>query len=194
MLFEPNVIYHIYNQGNNKELIFYKEENYLFFLKKTRLLISPYAEFLAYCLMPNHFHWLIIAKPDGCEWASHLKFPIPRQVLNHQINILLRSYGRAINNQEGRTGSLFRQHTKGKTGWEDPFVEASRRKSSTQGFVFGLDNQYAYNCFNYIHQNPVEANLVLKGTDWIYSSARDYAGIRSGTLCNQSLAKDLLNF
>ena len=29
-------------------------------------------------------------------------------------------------------------------------------------------------------------------TDWPYSSASDYAGLRNGTLCNQGLAKQLL--
>lgn len=62
MHFEPNTIYHIYNQGNNRQRIFFKHENYLFFLKKAREYVSPYADFLCYCLMPNHFDWLVYVR------------------------------------------------------------------------------------------------------------------------------------
>ena len=30
----------------------------------------------------------------------------------------------------------------------------------------------------YVHQNPVEAGLVEHAEDYLYSSARDYAGIK----------------
>ncbi len=39
----------------------------------------------------------------------------------------------------------------------------------------------------YIHQNPVKRGLVEKPTDWKWSSARWYAGIRAGTLSIDSL-------
>ena len=35
MYFEKDTLYHIYNQGNNKQKIFFNRENYLFFLKKS---------------------------------------------------------------------------------------------------------------------------------------------------------------
>jgi hypothetical protein len=31
---------------------------------------------------------------------------------------------------------------------------------------------------NYIHNNPVEAGFVEKAEDYLYSSARDYAGMK----------------
>ena len=34
--------------------------------------------------------------------------------------------------------------------------------------------------------------MVNKQVDWMFSSAKDYAGLRKGTLCNQELAKKLL--
>lgn len=39
----------------------------------------------------------------------------------------------------------------------------------------------------------MKAGLVKKMEDWDYSSFKDYAGMRSGTLCNQALAFQLLN-
>lgn len=184
MHFEPNTIYHVYNQGNNRQRIFFKEENYLFFLKKMREYVSPYADFLCYCLMPNHFHWLVYVRETERE------LPVTNtRTLNESIGIMLRSYARAINKQENRTGSLFREDTKAKDGWEDPYILVAH---PNYGKVLQNWELYGLTAFLYIHNNPVKAGLVAKAEDWLYSSAADYAGLRKGTLCNFSLAKELL--
>ena len=97
------------------------------------------------------------------------------QPLNRSIAILLSSYTRAINKQERRTGSLFQQKTKAKslTGSADP--------------------GYPFVCFHYIHQNPLRAKLVKQLEDWEFSSFRDYAGLRNGTLTNKALASQLID-
>ncbi|MFA5647265.1 MAG: hypothetical protein WC951_03050 [Bacteroidales bacterium] len=56
MIFEKSHLYHVYNQGNNRQRIFFSRENYLFFLEKIKKHVLPYADVLAWCLMPNHFH------------------------------------------------------------------------------------------------------------------------------------------
>ncbi len=56
--------YHIYNHANGFENIFNEERNYRFFLEKYQFYISPIADTLAYCLMPNHFHFLIKIKSE----------------------------------------------------------------------------------------------------------------------------------
>jgi putative transposase len=182
MNYEPENIYHLYNQGNNKQKIFYSDENYIFFIRKIRKYLLPHTDILAYCLMPNHFHILARIKPESCQKVltkDKSKFNNCNQIISHQIGIMLSSYTKAINKQEQRTGSLFRKRTKSK----NCFVEAFRTQSSI--------NDYLQMCFNYIHQNPVKAQLVSKSTDWVYSSALDYAGLRKGTLCNKALAKQL---
>ena len=161
-------------------------------------MVLPYTEILAYCLMPNHFHWLVVTKESACEWLDfgqkdqRATMFQPRQRLNHQINILLRSYTRAVNKQENRSGSLFRQHTKAKDGWIDEFIGDLKKDGKTLDYRFMPGNDFATQCFFYIHDNPVKANLVKGSADWNYSSARDYAGLRGGTLCNQNLAREIL--
>ncbi len=157
----PQTFYHIYNRGNNKQLIFYNKDNYHFFLKKIRKHILPHVEIVAYCLMPNHFHLMVQPRLDFIQ----VNF-------SHDLKILLRSYARAVNNQERKTGSLFQQNTKIKplkTGLNYPFI-----------------------CFHYIHQNPMKAGLVSKMEKWEMSSFRDYMGTGSEILCNKGLAYDLL--
>ena len=84
--------YHIYNRGNNRELLFYKKFNYSYFLKKYRKYLSEHVSTYAYCLLPNHFHLLIKTKTD---------------TVSNQLRKLFQSYALSINKQENRTGSLF---------------------------------------------------------------------------------------
>jgi len=109
--------------------------------------------------------------------------------LNDSIAILLRSYTRAINIQEKRSGSLFRKETKAKDGWEDPYLTLLH---PSYGKVWRNWEMYGHTCFNYIHNNPVEARLARTAENWEYSSAKNFAGLRNGRLCNQKLAKELL--
>ena len=196
MTYELNTIYHCFNQGNNRQEIFYTRENYLFFLEKMRTHLHPVADILSYCLMPNHFHWLIMLKEKGIEDTGIKNPNIIRsdkknqQQISQSIAILLRSYTRAVNKQEHRSGSLFRHKTKLKNG-KNGFSEFITIEGKYRKFFFKDGLEYARTCFNYIHENPQDADLVLKPSDWEYSSAQDYAGLRNGTLCNKQLAKDL---
>ena len=207
MNFQQNTIFHIYNQGNNQRQVFFNDENYLFFLRKMREFLLPFGDLLCYCLMPNHFHWLFYVREVEIELPSVpllIKQPTPSdplnqewnadeptrtRTLNNAISILLRSYGRAINNQEGFSGSLFRSKTKAKNGWENPNID---NKHPDFGKIWTNWEEYGLTCFNYIHDNPKEADMVNKAIDWRYSSALDFAGLRNGTICNQALARKLL--
>ena len=219
MKYEPQTIYHIYNQGNNRQPIFFNDDNYIFFLRKMRTHLLPYVDVLCYCLMPNHFHWLVYTKDTSCLLSDAVK---PRakfnggvsilkekngnlsdnlkssdkyssadyqQKLSRSIGTLLSSYTRAINKQEDRQGSLFRAKTKAKSGIINGFITIEGKHKD---LFFKPDNDYAATCFHYIHQNPVKANLCKRAEDWRYFSARDFAGLRNGTLSNQALTKQLL--
>jgi putative transposase len=134
--------------------------------------------------MPNHFHFLV--------YVYRLQFPTPAgkmRTLNDSIGIMLRSYTRAINNQEDRTGVLFRPKTKAKYDLiEDGFITMDGPK---QKYFFETEHQYAKRCFRYIHLNAVKAKLVRRAIDWPYSSAREYASLRRKRFCNCELAKEL---
>ena len=115
--------------------------------------------------------------------------------LNHSIGIMLASYTRAINIQEGFTGSLFRQKTKSecliKTGGITPsFINT---KSGTSIYNVSPEDQYPQICFEYIHDNPVRAGLAEISEEWEFSSARDYAGLCEGGLVNKEVASQYLN-
>ncbi|WP_169305066.1 transposase [Pedobacter cryotolerans] len=167
MEFTEGKFYHLYNRGNNKQQIFFSEENYLFFLRKIRTEILPFCEILSYCLMPNHFHFIIYIKDRDTNIAKK----IGQKSLNKAIAIVLRSYTRALQKQECFTGSLFQQKTKAKK------LEINANDTIN----------YLSICTHYIHQNPLKAGLITDLKDWKFSSYLDYIGMRNGSLCNQSL-------
>jgi REP element-mobilizing transposase RayT len=112
MEFFENELYRIYNRGNNRQPIFFKPDNYLYFLKKVRKFILPQCDILAYCLMPNHFHFLISA--DSRTVATKLIGDQRRNILSEGVRNLLQTYTKAIHKQNDTTGSLFQQNTKAK--------------------------------------------------------------------------------
>ena len=61
----PDRYYHIYNRGIAKQSIFFKIENYEYFLRKYSEKLSCYVETYAYCLLDNHFHLFI--KPHSID-------------------------------------------------------------------------------------------------------------------------------
>lgn len=195
MQFEPNHIYHIYNRGNNSQTIFFTRENYLFFLQKMKTYIIPFADILAWCLMPNHFHFMVYMNRVEVG-ISKLVTPshqlTKKRTMNDSLAILLRSYTRAIQKQEKITGSLFQHRTKSvclteTTGFSPTWFQ------SKYGTVISISNpekEYPQICFNYIHQNPLKAKLVKKPEDWEFSSYRDYCGLRNGKLINRVKANE----
>ncbi len=72
------------------------------------------------------------------------------QNLSLGIKNCLSGYTKAINKQENRTGSLFRQKTKSKRNFIDGFTTVN------DADFFEHENAYAAKCFDYIHLNPVK--------------------------------------
>ena len=190
MNFEEEHIYHVYNRSLFNRILFPKDENYFYFLKKVRLHLMPHCKIMAYCLMPNHFHIMLYTTNIRIKISNKDK-EIRNRSINYSIGILLRSYTNALQNQEVFKGSLFQQHTKAicltKTTEISP---AYINTISGTKLIRGLpEEQYPQFCFDYIHNNPVKANLVKRNIDWRFSSAQDYAGLRSGNLISGITAK-----
>ncbi|MCA4900709.1 MAG: transposase [Bacteroidota bacterium] len=162
-------IYHVFNRGNNRQPIFFRAENYDYFLKNINRYLTPVCDILAWCLMPNHFHLLIHANQQSTQIIKDGSFE--RQQFSQGIKQLLSSYTKATNKQEGRTGSLFQQKTKA---------------------LHTEKNYHSQTTFHYIHQNPMKAGLVKKMEDWPHSSFIDYLDQRE-SICNTELARELLN-
>ena len=88
--------YHVYNRGNNRQLIFLERENYLYFLRQLQArLISKGVDIVAYCLMPNQYHLLVYLQTDD---------------FSKLMQAFSLCYTKAINKRHNQSGSLFQGH------------------------------------------------------------------------------------
>jgi putative transposase len=140
---ENGKYYHIYNRGINSDTIFKENNNYEYFLRLYDTHIDPIAETYAWCLMKNHFHFLVRIK-DIDELNTEKKIQ-PSQSFSNLFN----AYTKAFNKSYNRHGSLF----------ERPF----RRKEINQ-------NKYFQNVIAYIHNNPVHHNICDHPLNYPWSS------------------------
>ena len=158
--FVPGLHYHIYNRGNNGENIFLEERNYHYFMKLYTHYIHPIADTFAYCLLRNHFHFLIRIReidPTSDKTDSRTAprpsdsslAPEKRKPPYRHFNNLFIAYTKSINKAYHRTGSLF----------EKPF----RRKLVNK-------DRYFMRLVIYIHQNPQKHRLTDDFRNWTWSS------------------------
>jgi putative transposase len=97
--FQIGSFYHIYNRGHNYQSIFFDRENYLYFLRLTREHLSlKSVDVVAYCLMPNHYHFLVYLRDE---------------TLSDAMKSLSLAYTKAINKRFNRCGSLFQGRFQG---------------------------------------------------------------------------------
>jgi REP element-mobilizing transposase RayT len=164
-------IYHIYNRGNNKERLFFCRGHYEYFLERMEQDLLPYADILAWCLMPNHFHFLIYA--NEITVLNKIDGGFDRQLFSDGLKHLLSNHAKKINYEMHFTGNRFQQKTKAKN--------------------VTTPISYAWTAFQYIHQNPLRSGLVKSLEGWEFSSFREYLGIAKRYFCNQRLAIELLD-
>jgi putative transposase len=113
---EPGGVYHICNHAVGSDIIFREDENFYFFLKKFSGRIASFADVLSYCLMPNHFHFVIRIKND-LEMLWHGKANKKKlkhaefydQIITTQFANLFNSYVHAFNRKYFRQGTLLKE-------------------------------------------------------------------------------------
>lgn len=164
----PNEAYHILNHANGFENLFANKGNYEFFLKKYALYVQPIAKTYAYCLLPNHFHFLVSIrseeelakvwvklKPTSRKFETFVKLSSEEQsnFISRQFGRLFSSYAKAFNKQQNRRGSLF--------------IPNFKRSHIT-------NDTYFYTVLRYIHQNPVRHGFRKNLLDWEHSSIHSY--------------------
>ncbi|MDD7885983.1 transposase [Flavivirga sp. 57AJ16] len=134
-------------------------------------------EIASWCIMTNHMHLIF----------RSIKGEKPELMLGDFKRFTSKAIVEAIkdNTKESRKSFLLEQ-----------FKKAAKTSSNVKNYQFWRhdnkpielwSNKVIEQKINYIHQNPVEAGLVYKPEDYVYSSAMDYAG-------EQGLIKDIVVF
>jgi len=184
--FMPELYYHIYNRGNNREAIFFEPDNYLYFLKKIREYLVPVSDIVVYCLMPTHYHIVArIHETQTSEFSensevlgesqisevsktSEISKPKHSPISNAMMRLSV-SYTKAINKRFQRAGVLFQGQFQAK-----PI----------------LTSEYLLNLCRYIHGNPVKDGIVADITQWPYSNYLEWIGERDGKLVDKAFVQD----
>ena len=145
--FKSDVVYHVFNRGNNREDIFLEEKNYSFFLSLLKKHLLPVADIYAFCLLKNHFHLALRIKEE------HLLTEKLKQKPYLAFSNLFNAYTKAINKAYNRTGSLFQEH-----------LHRIRVE----------DEEYLKQLIAYIHLNPVKHGFTDDFKNYKYSSYQAY--------------------
>jgi len=161
------ITYHVYNQGINHESIFREADNYRYFLEQYIFHVGWLVDTYAYCLLGNHFHFLVRVKdrPYIDDLIGHRATtpdvdhigPDPAQPPSQHFSNLFNAYARAFNIRYHRSGSLFKR----------PF-----------GRIPVTTHRYFAYLVVYIHQNPQKHGFVNDYRDWPYSSYHALCGER----------------
>ncbi|NPD46994.1 MULTISPECIES: transposase [unclassified Lentimicrobium] len=59
----PEAYYHVFNRAVGNDKLFKSNRNYSYFLELCNKKMIPCDDIIVYCLMPNHFHFLVKIKP-----------------------------------------------------------------------------------------------------------------------------------
>ena len=141
-------VYHVMLRGNNKQVIFESQKDYLKFqqllFQKSHPQDSDHKPLppcwitYAYCLMPNHVHLLVLEKEEK---------------LSDTVHSLAISYAQYYNIKYEHTGHLFQ----------------GRFRSEPVN-----DWDYFVTLLRYIHQNPIAGGLTRSVKDYTWSSWAEF--------------------
>ena len=180
---EPGKYYHIYNRGNNRENVFIEERNYRYFLQLYLKYIEPIAWTFAYCLLRNHFHFLVRIKDlpqRPVRWATDYDGPPDRpRYLNKDLT---GDPPEPLNDSDplGHLSGLVelpnpsRQFSHFFNAYARTFNHTYQRAGALFQRPFGripvTTDAYFARLIVYIHQNPQKHGFVEDFRDWPYSS------------------------
>jgi len=148
---ECGCYFHIYNRGINREKIFYEEAHYIRFMRQYKKLLRDHVETYAYCLLPNHFHFLIRIRDSNIPGFEH--------EVSTRLNILFSQHALSINRERNRYGSLF--------------CKSFKRIKIKSEF-------YLQNLTVYIHRNPLNHKISNDFVKYRYNSFQEIIRRKSG--------------
>ena len=128
-------------------IIYISNGDYQRFIKKLDLYSEKYRiSILNYCLMPNHFHFMINVEEKDC--TSDILKKSKSQRISSFMRDLQNAYAKYFNLKYTHSGHVFQGAYRLKPVLDDSYLEA---------------------LIIYINNNPVRKGLVKKAEEWPYS-------------------------
>lgn len=172
--------FHVYNRTNKKEILFKDDEDRKTFFDKYREYVSEYVDTYAFCLLGNHFHFVLRVK--SVERIIKVVESVPRdmlgiaqkkflkqekkdrtvfEVMERQFNKFFTSYAKYFNKKYKRQGNLFTRRFK--------------RIAVQNELHFGK-------LICYVHVNPTKHKLMADYRKYHWSSYQTYLNTNSTLL------------
>jgi len=163
--FQEYEYYHIYNKGIKGLTLFKCEQDYADFLSKYMKYVTMCFDTYAYCLMPNHFHFLVRVKSmeviklfaESQKTKKAVGFINDSNFLNEfisdQFKRMLSSVAISYKNRNNHQGAVF--------------VERFKRIQSQDIFK-------NIHWLTYIHHNPIHHGYAKEYEQWKYSSFNSF--------------------
>ncbi|KKU88665.1 hypothetical protein A3A64_02445 [Candidatus Gottesmanbacteria bacterium RIFCSPLOWO2_01_FULL_48_11] len=168
--------YHVYNRGNRKNKIFLNVKDYQRFLRKLKEYTKKFdVSLVCYCLMPNHFHLLLVQKDE----SAITKFMLS----------LCTSYSKYFNIKHELVGRLFQARFRAKIVETDEYLLHLSRYIHLNSISDDLEDLTFL--LNPPSSTPgVERSKIHKQLiDYPWSSYREYCEDNNG-ICDKNLILD----
>jgi putative transposase len=178
---ETDNFFHLYNRGNDGIKIFYNKENYSYFLWKFDEYMTKFVLVYSYCLLTNHFHFLIKVKSEKevleavegkknfqktIDKAKKEKEDVVSAIVSEQFRRFFMAYSKAINKQTGRHGSLFTKRFKR---------------------IVVKDEDYLKRIVFYIHSNPVHHQISENLENYKWSTYKKILSMKQTKLMKEDV-------
>jgi putative transposase len=175
----PGKMFHVYNHAAGKDVLFKGDGNFTFFLSLYKRHIHAVCHTYCWCLMPNHFHFVVRIKGVK-EIAAVVKKMIAMPYYAEGKNILLKKIIAAdtLNQEEELYKLILLFTSKSFSNLFSAYTQAYNKQQNRKGVLVQntfnrkeIDNiGYFINLIHYIHYNPVQHGFVKKPNEWNYSS------------------------
>ncbi len=160
--------YHVYNRGINSAVLFRTAEDYQQFLDSYTFYCFLALDTYAYCLLNNHFHFLVRVRT--VEEQEDLFFLYRRQDQQRFYGLNYRHF--KPQNSSRQLGHLFNSYTRSFNLRNDatgPLLEGRFKRIE-------VDNQlYRARLVCYIHRNPIHHRLAQHYGAYRWSSYKTFA-------------------
>ncbi len=103
--------YHVFNRASGKQLLFKEVQNYYYFLNRFHYHLSDYVTLHVWCLIPNHFHFLIQIKEEEDMRPIHKNADLHKIITNKFKNFFL-SYSMSFKLMFEQSSNVFSQKYK----------------------------------------------------------------------------------
>jgi len=150
MIYQKGNYYHVFNRGCNKENIFFTGSDYKNLLTKIKLTKGTYGiEVIAYCLLPNHYHFMLYQVSD--------------KPISDWLRDLFNGYVQRFNRKYDRSGTIFERTAKPKLITSDNYLIDVIHYIHLNPFKHGMvDNPESWEFSSLSEYLSVENMLVSK--------------------------------